>query len=649
MHCNLHRQTLQDWTREVRELYALKTTNDPLAYDQKSAVNNLELEVFLKSRDIFTKYQINPETLEFSITGISGQTDAEIVGPTFRSASSFGGGLMMLEPLVLHSNDSNSQIYHQLPSSIAASSAIDDNEFVLGGQSVEELHLKDIRKSKFSNMDIYQFYLECKQFPTYQLLQSSQRTVLTRNWMAARNELKACRIIQRLEYLKENDLCTFHEPVNVNEREPKPKAHWDYLLKEMKWLSCDFWEEREWKKRVAAVIAKEAVEYLHNKMNAQTITKYSLHPPMTVAKFFTTMVPTATRFASTADVRGGILGPPKPSSSGSSTSVSFWEGRLLPLVPLSSGQPSSSPSTCTFSNNCPERACLSAESLEDMLLIYLTSLHAKNWPLIYEAILQSFPNCKMSSPLDCSEKYRTISNSQVSTQFSFIKEHEFFTEEKIEHFLKINDVINQSTGEQRPNRWIPSQSNKKTNFPFNPALIYQAHPSHEAALKKPTIPEGDPLKRPPTAEFNQSVTLNAFPSNSLQNIKVTQQSTPTFQSNAQVHSKQTIARAPANPSANKSDNAEMTALSPPNPHPSLATSTAVPFPPISVQRIPANPIFTAPPQGASVIHPTQSSVQIPLSSFPSPNTAMSSKRNVFASSSASKRTKKNSTELILDE
>ena len=49
LHCNLHRQTLHDWTHEVRELYALKTTNDPLAYDQKSAVNNLELEVFLKS------------------------------------------------------------------------------------------------------------------------------------------------------------------------------------------------------------------------------------------------------------------------------------------------------------------------------------------------------------------------------------------------------------------------------------------------------------------------------------------------------------------------------------------------------------------------------------------------------------------------
>ena len=554
----------------------------------------------------------------------------------------------MLEPLVLHSNDSNSQIYHQLPSNITASSTNEDNEFVLGGQSVEELHLSGARKSKFSNMDIYQFYLECKQFPTYQLLQSSQRTVLTRNWMAARNELKACRIIQRLEYLKENDLCTFHEPVNVNEREPKPKAHWDYLLEEMKWLSCDFWEEREWKKKVAAVLAKEAVEYLQDKKNAHTISKYSLHPPMTVAKFFTTMVPTATRFASIADVKGGILGPPKPSSSSLSTSVSFWEGRLLPLVSLNSGQSSSPQSTCIFSNNCPEKAYLGAESLEDKLLIYLTSLYAKNWPLIYEALLQSFPNCKISSPSDCSEKFRTISKSQISTQFSFIKEHESFTEEKIEHFLRINDVINQGTGEQRPNRWIPSPSSKKTNFLFNPALIYQAHSSHEAALKKLTIPEDDPLKRPPTADFNQSVASTAFPSNSLQNIKGTQQSTPTFQSNSQIHSKPTMTRAPANPSTNISDKSEMSALSLPIPHPSLATSTAAPFPPIPVQRIPTNPIFTAPPQGASVMHPTQSSVQVPLS-FPSPNAALSSKRNVHTSSSASKRTKKNSTELILDE
>lgn len=91
--------------------------------------------------------------------------------------------------------------------------------------------------SKYTTMDVYQFYLEAKQIPVSQMLQASQKVILSRNWTSSRAELKACRIMQRLEFLKENGVyadrflkasCSFL----------RQKTIWDYLHEEM--VIC-FW------------------------------------------------------------------------------------------------------------------------------------------------------------------------------------------------------------------------------------------------------------------------------------------------------------------------------------------------------------------------------------------------------------------------
>lgn len=45
----------------------------------------------------------------------------------------------------------------------------------------------------------------------------------------------------------------------------RPKAHWDYLLEEMVWLSADFAQERKWKKAAAKKCARMVQKYFQDK------------------------------------------------------------------------------------------------------------------------------------------------------------------------------------------------------------------------------------------------------------------------------------------------------------------------------------------------------------------------------------------------
>ena len=60
--------------------------------------------------------------------------------------------------------------------------------------------------------------------------------------------------------------------------EPKcPKAHWDYLLDEMMWMSTDFQQERKWKKAVSKKISSAVQKYFKDKeIKAELIEKEEL-------------------------------------------------------------------------------------------------------------------------------------------------------------------------------------------------------------------------------------------------------------------------------------------------------------------------------------------------------------------------------------
>lgn len=70
------------------------------------------------------------------------------------------------------------------------------------------------------------------------------------------------RILGRIQELQSQGLWSLCQPRAVPEP-PRRKAHWDYLLEEMKWLREDFREERKWKIAVAKQVAGWVLEWHH--------------------------------------------------------------------------------------------------------------------------------------------------------------------------------------------------------------------------------------------------------------------------------------------------------------------------------------------------------------------------------------------------
>ncbi|RWS30237.1 Helicase domino-like protein, partial [Leptotrombidium deliense] len=71
-------------------------------------------------------------------------------------------------------------------------------------------------------------------------------------------------VMQRITDLRKEGLWTAKRLPKVQEP-PRAKAHWDYLLEEMMWLSTDFSQERKWKKAAAKKCSKMIVKYFQEK------------------------------------------------------------------------------------------------------------------------------------------------------------------------------------------------------------------------------------------------------------------------------------------------------------------------------------------------------------------------------------------------
>ncbi|XP_058805344.1 helicase domino isoform X2 [Phymastichus coffea] len=71
-------------------------------------------------------------------------------------------------------------------------------------------------------------------------------------------------VMQRIAELQREGLWTERRLPKIQEP-PRPKAHWDYLLEEMVWLSTDFAQERKWKKAAAKKCARMVQKYFQEK------------------------------------------------------------------------------------------------------------------------------------------------------------------------------------------------------------------------------------------------------------------------------------------------------------------------------------------------------------------------------------------------
>jgi chromatin modification-related protein VID21 len=96
--------------------------------------------------------------------------------------------------------------------------------------------------------------------PVGDLIRKASKTVTTANYNLDHNDRIAQKVLKKIEELRSKGLWSF-EQIRKAPEPPRKMAHWDYLLKEMNWLSVDYREERRLKIAEAKMLADLVKEY----------------------------------------------------------------------------------------------------------------------------------------------------------------------------------------------------------------------------------------------------------------------------------------------------------------------------------------------------------------------------------------------------
>jgi len=120
----------------------------------------------------------------------------------------------------------------------------------------QQQHLALQRHQKRKKYDVFDFATAVQAGGSLQAaLGQAHKTLSTKNFQLLRREKQAIQTIQQVEQLQKAGLWTLRQPVQAVEP-PRNMTHWDFLLKEMKWLSTDFKEGRKWNVTQAKVFAE---------------------------------------------------------------------------------------------------------------------------------------------------------------------------------------------------------------------------------------------------------------------------------------------------------------------------------------------------------------------------------------------------------
>ncbi|QSL65571.1 hypothetical protein MERGE_002884 [Pneumocystis wakefieldiae] len=125
-------------------------------------------------------------------------------------------------------------------------------------------HSPSYKQNKASHTDLLSWLIQTSSLPIYKLMQSSNKIIVTKDWNAAIIETKFIKVLERINKLKENNLWSFRQM--IKQKTPsRLKAHWDFMLDEMRWLQADFKEERKWKIVLAKQIANWIMDWHRSK------------------------------------------------------------------------------------------------------------------------------------------------------------------------------------------------------------------------------------------------------------------------------------------------------------------------------------------------------------------------------------------------
>lgn len=126
-----------------------------------------------------------------------------------------------------------------------------------------------------NKLDLERLQAAAEIFPLDHLISKAHKSVRTSDWTKALDEKETIMICNRIADLKEQGLWSLRQP-EKQKAPPRPNTHWDYLLKEMEWMSTDFYEEGKHKKTAAFILARAVREYHESSDKEALLHKVSL-------------------------------------------------------------------------------------------------------------------------------------------------------------------------------------------------------------------------------------------------------------------------------------------------------------------------------------------------------------------------------------
>lgn len=133
---------------------------------------------------------------------------------------------------------------------------LSNNETTLGGQNSVATNPAD---ADISGYNFYAWKLKMEKRPLRKLAEQPRKALGTREWRLVDEETRQKQLYERIEALKDAGVSSLYQFRRFT-CPARPKAHWDYLLGEAKWLQADFRQESRWKRHIFAQLAKECAQ-----------------------------------------------------------------------------------------------------------------------------------------------------------------------------------------------------------------------------------------------------------------------------------------------------------------------------------------------------------------------------------------------------
>ncbi|BGP44949.1 RNA polymerase II transcription elongation factor SpEAF [Rhodotorula kratochvilovae] len=134
--------------------------------------------------------------------------------------------------------------------------------------------------------DLYKLHVRAQHMGAKTFLGPGKRVhnaLQTREWDVGIDEMRAIRAFERIEQLKNERAWSFRQP-KKQRTGVVPKAHWDHVLDEMRWMQIDFRQESRWKVVSAYKLARACRAYHRAAPDDRASLRVRTRPPRELSK-----------------------------------------------------------------------------------------------------------------------------------------------------------------------------------------------------------------------------------------------------------------------------------------------------------------------------------------------------------------------------